>query len=525
MKLSGNLDLDFGQAQNTREHTYTALPVYVPANDAGRVIYVSNGTDIGYWFGNADGSGAWVKITFGTTLASWAVTGESILDGVTDSLTLVSSGVNPPQAGFITKVTLASNLASGFVTVQIFNDTGRTDKIYEATFDLSSGLLTDRIPTYFDVDNDTGTIYPSIINNTGSTGTFDLSIDGVGVQLVPNAPPPGSGSGVNAGVAGDGLDYNVVSAQLEVLLSATPGLELVGSAGDRTLRVKTDPSGGLARAGAGLQVDSTVLKTTGTQVITGSKSFSQFRLTPAGSPGAPVAGTHQAGELYMDSNLDVWECTTGGTPGTWVFFGNKLAQHVAGPATLNYVGNVLAMNNLDAEISLRGRRGNILKFNVWGADPVFAASNISVPFRVAAYLDEGFEERDRVWTVSGTLKKTYLTVNANAGTSILTVSDLSVAAPDDLLRIRKGSTPVEEYGRIQTETVSWGLFETLVNSVVINDNIMYVNEFKSLPWINTSATPANYEKLYLKFFNDHAAQTVIFGYEIFVESHGGGMPL
>jgi hypothetical protein len=40
-------------------------------------------------------------------------------------------------------------------------------------------------------------------------------------------------------------------------------------------------------------------------------------LVGGGSAGAPSAGTHQAGELYVDSAGTLYYCTSGGTPGTW----------------------------------------------------------------------------------------------------------------------------------------------------------------------------------------------------------------
>lgn len=41
-------------------------------------------------------------------------------------------------------------------------------------------------------------------------------------------------------------------------------------------------------------------------------------LTPATTSGAPTTGTYALGELYVDSNHVLYECTVAGTPGTWV---------------------------------------------------------------------------------------------------------------------------------------------------------------------------------------------------------------
>jgi hypothetical protein len=42
---------------------------------------------------------------------------------------------------------------------------------------------------------------------------------------------------------------------------------------------------------------------------------------------------------------------------------------------------------------------------------------------------------------------------------------------------------------------------------------------------NNSAVPANYSKLYLRFYNDHPTQDLKFGYSGIVEQLGGGLPI
>jgi hypothetical protein len=41
-------------------------------------------------------------------------------------------------------------------------------------------------------------------------------------------------------------------------------------------------------------------------------------LVPSSSAGAPVSGTHNVGEIYVDILGVLWSCLGGGTPGTWV---------------------------------------------------------------------------------------------------------------------------------------------------------------------------------------------------------------
>ena len=40
-------------------------------------------------------------------------------------------------------------------------------------------------------------------------------------------------------------------------------------------------------------------------------------LKPANTPGRPTTGNHQRGELFVDSNGDLFYCKDSGTPGNW----------------------------------------------------------------------------------------------------------------------------------------------------------------------------------------------------------------
>jgi hypothetical protein len=94
------------------------------------------------------------------------------------------------------------------------------------------------------------------------------------------------------------------------------------------------PEGGLGQLNSGLYgygvngaTGVTGNSTTGVgAVLTGG--LAPLRLTPSGAKGAPGAGAHAAGELYVDSNGDLFYCTAAGTPGTWL----KLSTPPAAPA-------------------------------------------------------------------------------------------------------------------------------------------------------------------------------------------------
>lgn len=49
-----------------------------------------------------------------------------------------------------------------------------------------------------------------------------------------------------------------------------------------------------------------------------SGGLAPVRLVPHGAAGAPTSGNYQPGTLVVDSNGQLWACTAGGSPGTWV---------------------------------------------------------------------------------------------------------------------------------------------------------------------------------------------------------------
>ena len=84
------------------------------------------------------------------------------------------------------------------------------------------------------------------------------------------------------------------------------------------------PGGGLGQLNSGLYgygvngaTGVTGNSTTGVGAVL-SGGLAPLRLTPSGATGAPSAGAHTAGELYVDSNGQLFFCTAGGTSGTWV---------------------------------------------------------------------------------------------------------------------------------------------------------------------------------------------------------------
>jgi hypothetical protein len=74
--------------------------------------------------------------------------------------------------------------------------------------------------------------------------------------------------------------------------------------------------------------------TAGTAGLGGSfaGTLAPLRLVPASTAGAPKAGSHAAGELYVDSAGNLYCCTAGGSPGTWFNLTTPAATPTAAPA-------------------------------------------------------------------------------------------------------------------------------------------------------------------------------------------------
>jgi len=138
MKIFGDLDTAGGELIETRQQNYTSLPSFQIGVDEGRMIYVTTGQDLGYWLGKEDGTNAFSRLNLSTTLTEYGITNQSIGDGVTFQQTLQAPSLSV-EKGLVVKVVLtSSDLVSGKALVELFNDTGRSDRFYSQQFDLAA---------------------------------------------------------------------------------------------------------------------------------------------------------------------------------------------------------------------------------------------------------------------------------------------------------------------------------------------------------------------------------------------------
>jgi len=96
-----------------------------------------------------------------------------------------------------------------------------------------------------------------------------------------------------------------------------------GATGAGLSGVANSGTGVAGNSNAGIGVSGTSVSGLGA-MFTGGQA--PIALGTAGAAGAPTAGNHVAGEVYADSNADLWVCASSGTPGTW----QKLTHLVPG---------------------------------------------------------------------------------------------------------------------------------------------------------------------------------------------------
>jgi len=525
MKLSGDLDLTHGAVKNFKADPITSLPAFSAGQDEGRLLYVTTGPNVGLWIGANDGTATFTRVTMGAVIGEYGFSGQTINNGVTYQTTLTPVSA-APQKGFLSRVVLSATVGAGKVVVEVHEDSGRASRVYRRVIDLADNSRDD-FPAYYESDSASGLLYVSVTNLTGGAADFTLSLKSMAVIPVTPPAPPGAGTGINAGVAGDGISYDGINVRLEADLLSTGGLQLVGATPNAQLGILLAPSSGLALGGTGLDASGCV-KTTTNQDVAGAKRFtdSVIVLSPAAGAGPPAAGTWQQGAIYQDTSQNFWLCTVAGTPGTWVPWSSR-SDKAGGGATGTYTGTVTAGSSVNLALTTPfSRRGRIEKLNVWAAAPGFTATAIDSPFRVGIFPNSGYEGRQRIGYFQAQARTEVVTApGAAINATVIPVTAVDFVNLDDLVRLRNALGPGEEYAAVTvraTGPAAITVDENIDNALAANDLVMAVSEFTGLPWWNDDTTPANFYKLYLRIWNDDAAQDLVFGYEIWIEQSGGG---
>ncbi|MCC7369651.1 MAG: hypothetical protein IT306_14575, partial [Chloroflexi bacterium] len=145
---------------------------------------------------------------------------------------------------------------------------------------------------------------------------------------------------------------------------------------------------------------STAVRGVSTSGVGGSFAggLSAIRLVPAASgTGAPTAGAHLQGELYVDSAGTLFYCTTAGTPGTWqqVALGSGGGGGMTNPMTTQNDLIIGGTSGAPARLA-KGSNGQILTVNgsgnvAWatpsgggGGAPIIKTISASASFTLSA---------------------------------------------------------------------------------------------------------------------------------------------
>jgi hypothetical protein len=140
-----------------------------------------------------------------------------------------------------------------------------------------------------------GVLGTSLSIDSGSAGVIGFS--GNGTMNAGSLGPAGVIGKGPVGVAADGSQVGV-----QALSEADGGTGVL----TRDYGTTSDGKG----------IDASSFAGTG---VVASGALAPIRLVPAASgSGAPSTGTHQIGELYVDSVGALFYCRTSGSPGTWV---------------------------------------------------------------------------------------------------------------------------------------------------------------------------------------------------------------
>jgi hypothetical protein len=165
--------------------------------------------------------------------------------------------------------------------------------------------------------------------NETPSGTTLFGVYGAAVSADTDTAGVVGISGTSGFVVGDGLPASGVKGiGAQTGVSGRGNLEGVHAQADGDPQLLTPATGLIAKDWGsipGLGVSAWSFAGTGvssTGAIYGTETAgtaAPIRLVPAASgTGAPSSGTHQTGELYVDSTGALFYCRAGGSPGTWV---------------------------------------------------------------------------------------------------------------------------------------------------------------------------------------------------------------
>jgi len=420
--------------------------------------------------------------------SSFTATAVDLVDA--EDFTLLESPATATQ-GIGAQLTIVPSTATGQVTIELYQDSGRTQKVFEQVVDLTDSS-TYKISVPFGFTNGTaGTLYGTLSTSgipISQTANFSLAAQ----ILTPTFSPPAI-----TPVFGDGIEDNG-SGLPRIALASSSGLTISG--GD--LAVKPDLTAAVyPSVNANGAVVTGAVATTTAQDVEGIKRFDSPGFVPRVATGAPVAGTWTAGTEVMDSDHVKWRCTTGGTPGTW-----ELADTVTEETAVAISSAISQSGNELLKLAVTGNTGQAIWLKIW-ARRDSGTAEIDIPFRARIYQTSDKRGRELVWQGRGTARQTYLDTLLPASQTYLEVNDNDVADVDEMLCVYHDDDRYE-LGRCSGRTLTnFDVQEALVDasSWGVNTLVLPVSEWSCVPWHNTDGDPADQNNILLEIRHDGVA--------------------
>lgn len=422
--------------------------------------------------------------SYATTLEE---TGISLTDGQNFTLTETSLFTT---RGIGQELLFTSAASSGQVTIELYQDSGRTEKVYEHVVDLSDSSTYKDYETFGFTNATAGTLYGTLSCSAVSGGTtcdIEITASIISPTGSPTAPPSPYGDGIED----DGTGKPRVALATQSGLAFTSGDLYVR--GDTTQPVYTQ------RTANGLYVTGAV-DTTTNQSIAGTKMFEVCGLTPGTYAGPPTSGTHYVGAEAIDANNVKWRCYSSGTPGSWELADNVLEET---PVYSSSVASLTYGNVVNLEVDVTGNAGNCLWFRVWGRESS-GRSTLQIPFRVRIYETSDYYGRDMVWQGLGIMRQMPITYGLNPSVTQI-VADNSYIDVDEGLVVYESDSRFE-FARCSSRlSLVVGIDEALADPYPWSSStssVLVVSEWNNVPWYNTDGNPSNRNKIFVEIRHD-----------------------
>lgn len=492
-------DVDTSGATEDQVLAYnSSTGTWTPATISSGISYIGDLLDV-------DASGATQNqvLSYDVSSATWRAatatavgesyatefsgTSISLIDGqdfiLTESSLFTTRGIGQ-------ELLFTSVASSGQVTIELYQDSGRTEKVYEHVVDLSDSSTYKDYETFGFTNATTGTLYGTLSCSAVSGGS-SCNIEVTASIISPTGSPTAAPSPYGDGIEDDGTGKPQVALLTQSGLAFSSGDLYVR--GDNTQPVYTQ------RSANGLYVTGAV-DTTTNQTIAGNKMFDSVGLTPSLSSGPPTSGTYSVGAEVLDVNNVKWRCYSSGSPGSW-----ELADNVIEETSVysTSTASIIYGNTVTVDLDVTGNAGNCLWFRVW-ARRASGTSSMQIPFRVRIYETTDYDGRDMVWQGDGLARQAPLSADLNPSID-------QISADNDLIDVDEALVVYEsdsrfEFGRCSNRLSSKiGLDEPLTDPYPWSSSttsVLMVSEWSNVPWYNTDGNPDNRSKIFVEIRHD-----------------------